>query len=314
MYFSILRSCDVIRDYNDSNSIGYIPYKFNYSGFGGTEISTSPYQINLCSSPGCDSDNTNNCFIQHGNMLGQSITFNATVYDYFNNVAEAVQFNMECINCNNTYRLCNNKVLAHYELSDVTILSVDSDSDLSNNVNITINMSSVLSHKYKQFTATFSLELSCCYSGFVFDVYSQWCICYNDNDMIQCQEGSAEIKQSYWFGSVFGTQTVSLCPQYYCEISSEMTTRSGYYQLPASRDDQCSPHRRGPACGECSPGYSLSYDTPDCVSNDKCSTGMTVLVVVLTVLYWIAVVVVIFVLMYFINNAPIGYAYGHLLL
>ena len=56
---------------------------------------------------------------------------------------------------------------------------------------------------------------------------------------------------------------------------------------------QCSPHRRGPACGECSPGYSLSYDTPDCVSNDKCSVGITVLVVVLTMLYWIALIVIV---------------------
>ena len=310
MYFSIPESCDVIRDYNDSNSIGYIPYKFSYSGFGGTEISTSPYQINLCSSPGCDSVNTNNCFIQHGNMLGQSINFNATVCDYFNNVAETVQFNMECINCNNTYRLYNTRVLAHDGLSEVTVASVDSDSDLHDNINITINMSSVLPHKYKQLTATVSIELSSCHSGFVFETSSQQCTCYSDSDIIQCLEQYTEIKQGYWFGSVIERHTVSLCPQYYCDFGSRAATRTGYYQLPANQDDQCSPHRRGPSCGECSPGYSLSYDTPDCVSNDKCSTGITVLVVALTLLYWIAVVVVIFVLMYFINNAPIGYAYG----
>ena len=310
MYFSIPESCGVIRDYNDSNSIGYIPYKFSYSGFGGTEISTSPYQINLCSSPGCDSDNTNNCFIQHGNMLGQSINFNATVCDYFNNVAETVQFNVECTNCNGTYRLSNTGVLVRDGLSETTVVAVDSDNDVLSNTNITINMSSVLSPEYKRLTATISLELSSCHSGFVFETSSQQCVCYSDTDIIQCLEQYTEIKQGYWFGSVIERHTASLCPQYYCDFSSRAETRTGYYQLPANQDDQCSPHRRGPACGECSPGYSLSYDTPDCVSNDKCSTGITVLVVVLTVLYWIAVVVVIFVLMYFINNAPIGYAYG----
>ena len=311
MYFSIPESCDVIRDYNDSNSIGYIPYhNFSYSDFNGTEISTSPYQINLCSSPGCDSVNTNNCYIQHGNMLGQSVNFNATVCDYFNNVAEAVQFNLDSINYNNTYRLYNNKVLAHDGISEITVLSVDRDDDVQSNINITINMSSLLSPKYKKLTIDFSFELSPCLSGFVFDVGTQQCTCYSDSDIVQCQEDYTEIKQGYWFGNVIETHTVSLCPQYYCEFSTHAETITGFYRLPANQDDQCSPHRRGPACGECSPGYSLSYDTPDCVSNDKCSAGITVLVVVLTVLYWIAVVVVIFVLMYFINNAPIGYAYG----
>jgi len=312
MYFSIPESCDVIRDYNDSNSIAYIPYKFNYSGLGGPEISASPYQIKLCSSPGCDtnSDNTRSCFIQHGNMLGQSISFNATVCDYFDNVAETVQFDMECINCNNAYRLYNNRILAHDRSSTITIISVESGSDLHNNMNITINMSSVLSQQYKPVTATLSLELTPCHSGFLFDVGLQQCSCYGNVDIIQCQEDYAEIKQGYWFGDVFGRRTASLCPQYYCEFSSDAETRTGYYRLPINQDGQCSPHRTGPACGECSPGYSLSYDTPDCVSNNNCSAGITVLVMALTILYWIAVVVVIFALMYFINNAPIGYAYG----
>ena len=310
MYFSIPESCDVIRDYSDSNSIVYIPYKFSYSGSGGAEINTSPYQINLCSSPGCNSDNTNNCFIQHGNMLGQSINFNSTVCDYFNNVAESVQFTMKCLNCNGTYRLHNGRALVREGLSEITVVSIDSDSDVLSNANITIIMSSFLSPEYKRLNATFSLELSSCHSGFSFDTSSQQCTCYSNTNVIQCLEQYTEIKQGYWFGNVIGRRTVSLCPQYYCDFSSRIETRTGHYRLPVNQDDQCSPHRRGPACGECSPGYSLSYDTPNCVSNDKCSAGITVLVVVLTMLYWIAVVVVIFVSMYFINNAPIGYVYG----
>ena len=74
---------------------------------------------------------------------------------------------------------------------------------------------------------------------------------------------------------------------------------------------QCNDHRTGSACGECnSPGYTLSYDSTDCISVDHCSVGMTVLVVVLTCLYWIVVVVGVFSLMYFNFQISSGYVYG----
>ena len=49
----------------------------------------------------------------------------------------------------------------------------------------------------------------------------------------------------------------------------------------------------------------------DCVSNDKCSTGITVLVVVLTMLYWIVLIVMILAMMYrFRQKNSLGYLYG----
>ena len=37
--------------------------------------------------------------------------------------------------------------------------------------------------------------------------------------------------------------------------------------------DQCSPHRSGTACGSNVKGYTLSFDSMECVSIGKCTTG-----------------------------------------
>ena len=70
-----------------------------------------------------------------------------------------------------------------------------------------------------------------------------------------------------------GQPTVTVCLVNYCEFSEE--------------------------------GWTLSYDSTECVEDEKCTAGQTVLVVILTVLYWMAVVVAAFVLMYF--KIDIGY-------
>ena len=104
--------------------------------------------------------------------------------------------------------------------------------------------------------------------------------------------------------------TTSLCPSLYCEFVNRKKTREGYFELPDRCNDQCERHRSGPSCGYCSPGYTLAYDSIECISVDHCSTGMTVLVVVLTCLYWIILVCGVFSLMYFNFQLSSGYLYG----
>ena len=64
----------------------------------------------------------------------------------------------------------------------------------------------------------------------------------------------------------------------------------------------------GPACGRCSNGYTLSYGFDYCIDIKDCTPGITILVVVCTVLYWIIVIVVVLGVMYFQIN--MGYLYG----
>ena len=52
----------------------------------------------------------------------------------------------------------------------------------------------------------------------------------------------------------------------------------------------------------------MSFDTVECVSVDECTTGQIVLVVSLSILYWVATVVAVFIVMYF--HVGIGYLYA----
>ena len=67
-------------------------------------------------------------------------------------------------------------------------------------------------------------------------------------------------------------------------------------------------HRSGTACGDCEVSYSLSFDSTDCIDIRTCTSGWTVLLVTLIILYWIAITVAVFVMMYF--KVEIGYFYG----
>ena len=314
IYFDIPESCDIVRDATNINSIVYIPNKFNYTqlpGSIGSPITTSPYKITLCSKACHLSDNTSSsCYMPSRIMLGQLIDINATICGYYNNVSEPVQFLIECNNCNNKYRLSSSGIVIQNGLFHIAFLAISADSDIIDNTNVTLNMSSVLSSKYRQLTGTISLQLSPCKSGYAFDTDIQQCKCYEQTkNIIQCQQEYAEIKYGYWFGiAVFPKRTVSLCPIHYCSYDNNAETTNGYHKLPEELDGQCYSHRTGVACGECKPGYTLAYDSPDCINTNNCYAGMTVLVVVSTILYWIIVVALVFGLMQF--KISLGYIYG----
>ena len=252
----------------------------------------------------------NNTFFISNKILGKAITFNGAVLDYCDNSAQPTQFYVKCINgC------------ADYTLSDDRLL-VDNVSSLSITVyghriirpsNITLEMTSLLESFNQQFSLQLIIELQQCFSGYYYNVNFNQCVCYNHKDIVQCYDDYNEIKRGYWFGTVTDTSkpTVSLCPSQYCDFGKHRKeTRQGYCIIPSRLDDQCNSHRTGVACGECKSGYTLAYDSPDCINTDKCSAGMTILVIVLTILYWITIVAVVFGLMYFQFQISSGYAYG----
>ena len=59
---------------------------------------------------------------------------------------------------------------------------------------------------------------------------------------------------------------------------------------------QCGSHRTGTACGSCISDYSLSSK---CVRVESCTAGKTALVILLTLVYWIIIVALVFALMYY---------------
>ena len=307
IYFNIPKSCDVERDYSKNNSVAYIPYKFKYNQSDSTfgpAIAASPYRISLCSPHNCSNTNEN-CSIIDKKMLGYPVYFNATVSDYFDVVTETLQFQLKCANCDIKYRLRNNELLVNNRSPNkVTVTSINSYTDIVNDTDIALEIVSVLPDNYKQVSAGLSLTFSACYNGFIFYTDSQRCGCYKSDgkDIVECQQDHAKIKLGYWFGMIFQKHTTSPCPINYCDYHYRTEARRNYYSLSRVVDDQCSSHRTGVVCSDCESGYTLAYDSFDCVDVNQCSPGMTALVVALTFLYWILIIIVLFALTYYLSS------------
>ena len=122
-----------------------------------------------------------------------------------------------------------------------------------------------------------------------------------------CSGDSSIIKRGYWFGSVTGMPTITFFPINYCNFTCCETT-NGYYHLSSIRNNQCRSHWSGTACGSCTYGYTLSFDSTECVNVESCTAGQTVLVILLTVIYWIVMVALVFAMMYY--KVGIGYLYS----
>ena len=313
IYFNIPKSCQIITDINNKSSLLYYPNMFKYLEPFFTKNSpvvTSPYNITLYP-PAIPVHNSNNdYFMQESKMLGEPIQIIASVFDYFNNITESVTFSINCKTYDNKYTLSTYQISIHnqsmYELKIVPTVA----KDVVNNINFSIAFLSALSPLNKHINASLSIKLSQCRAGYLFDNTQRQCICYSHSDLVHCKGYYVEIKIGFWIGYITGQQyTSSICPNNYCS-SEHAETSPGYYSLHGKSDDQCNKHRTGAACGECKSGYTLAYDSPDCINTDKCSAGMTTLVILLTILYWIAIVAVVFGLMYFQFQISSGYAYG----
>ena len=322
LYFSVSKYCTINLDYLDPDSVMYTPYQFKYvqvingtmvpisSDYNYTQLNithfpvvTSPYQLILYGSGIKYSDNV--YFMAH-RTVGIPVTFNSVLLDYFDKPAEVTEFRVQCIDCKNDFTLVTSQLVIDNSSPLIIILL---GKQVFSGTNVTLHLLSNIDFNYHQIEVTLIIELVPCpdHPGYVYSTTSKGCVCYH-HDVVECYDDYNEIKRGYWFGSVNGKATTSLCPNEYCRFVNHKETTEGYFELPDRVNDQCEHRRSGPACGECSPGYTLAYDSTDCISVDHCSTGMTVLVVVLTCLYWIALVGGLFILMYFKLSS--GYLYG----
>ena len=264
----------------------------------------------------CDEfNNDTNCTSYQVNniMLGQEVIISGCVYDYFDNpVTIATKFTVERTMFHESYDAVT-FVESTYEtcLSTLGIqinVNIIGNSDINSSfIYSVILTSSPLSHDWRPISLNLSIQLSPCHLGFQYSHDSQQCECYGEeNNIVVCSGSISIIKRGYWFGTVNEKLTVAICPINYCDFSC-CETNNGYHQLLPERENQCSSHRTGIACGNCEEGYILSYSA-DCVSVNKCTVGWTILVVILTVLYWMTIVVAVFVMMHY--KLPIGYLYA----
>ena len=340
IHFSVPRFCSVNTNISEIGSILYVPCQFNYFQLvngkmmhilcdldytllngTGAPIVTSPHELRLYFpfSDGYSISSTSDCnfYFVRNNILGHPVKFTGAVFDYFGKPTEPTQFKIELYCLHNT--TCSSYILIGGNFDNILTQSIDNFTILSVNfkgkkvdtkpMNLTIMLTS-LSYLLKKIVTQLVVELIPCidHAGYIYSENSQTCVCYHIN--VKCSSDSNEIKKGYWFGSIADKATTSLCPNHYCEFTNRKQTSKGYFELPKTINAQCNDYRVGRACGECSSGYTLSYDSTDCISIDQCGTGWTVLVITLTCLYWTVVVGSVFSLMHFKFQVSLGYLYG----
>ena len=345
IYFNVPRPviphCDLgTTNINDPKCILHVPCQFTYSipvndkmtnipcdidytllNGTGASIITSPHElrlyfpfsdgVNISSSP------DHNIYFVKNNILGHPVKFTGAIFDHFGKPTVPTQFNIQ-MQCSqnkvcSTYALIsdNHNYILTRSIDNLTVLDVSFKGKRINtsHINLSVTLTSLL-YSLNDILTTLVVEVVPCidHPGYTYNEESQTCVCYHDN--IKCSTDGNEIVRGHWFGSIDSKPTTSLCLNHYCEFTNRKQTSEGYFELPSTIDGQCNDHRVGRACGECISGYTLSYDSTDCISVDQCSAGWTVLVITLTCLYWIAVVAGVFSLMYFRFKISLGHLYG----
>jgi len=309
LYFNVHQHCMINPDYNYTDSVLHFPYHFKYDEPFSKAVVSSPHSLKLYFTEQDGVQTGDNTYLANHNILGHRISFNGSVFDYSNHSAAPTQFDVQCHhNCEDT-ELTDNRIL----IDNVTAVNfiLTGKQVTSEGRNVTLKLTSVLETFNKRISVFVKVELVPCSPGYLYDRACRCCKCYHHQDIVGCVGDYNEMKRGYWFGTIRNATTVSLCPNQYCEYGkNRKETRPGYCIIPQKLDDQCKLHRTGVACGDCSSGYTLTYDSPDCISNHQCSPLMTTLVVVLTILYWIAIIVVVFGVMNFRCRISSGYVYG----
>ena len=340
LYFNIPKFCSINANSSDYNSFLYTPCQFNYSqpvngkmmniscdldytllNGTGAPIVTSPHELRLYfpfnDGLNISSTSDHNIYFIRNHILGHPVKFTGAVFDYLGKPTEPAQFNiqLQCPSythsCEYTLKSGNRDHILTRSIDNYTVLSVLVQGKEINTtyINVTLALTS-LSSSFNKINTTLVVKLVPCtdHPGYTYNEESQTCVCYHHN--VKCSDDGNEIKRGYWIGSIDNKTTTSLCPNHYCNFKDRKQTSEGYSQLPNTINAQCNHHRVGRACGKCSSGYTLSYDSTDCISVDQCGAGWTVLVITLTCLYWIAVVAGVFSSMYFRFQISLGHLYG----
>ena len=246
-------------------------------------------------------------------MLGQNIIIPACTVDQNEMPLWSTQFTLQIIGNNEqNYSIQGSEVISVEcrTLKGINNLIITGNpplSDINSTLLIQVNSFYDGTFDWKPITVNLNVQLSPCHLGFNYISDVEHCVCYATDDIVTCSGSNSTIRNGYWFGTINNRPTVTVCPINYCNFDNcEATT--GTCDLYPLRDNQCRAHRSGTACGNCEEGYTLSFDSIECIDIDSCTVGQTVLVITMSFLYWITIIVVVFGMMYF--KIEIGYLYG----
>jgi len=334
IYFSVEESCD--EDFLSASNITLHPF--------GKEMVTSPKELKL-DPPAVLLNYTNvtglndiysvyPTYLIPNIMLGQNITIPSCLLDYNQKPGGIAPFLISQVDITHKRYFINSSrglSIGCHSFQGINNLQIvgnlSSDDNLSRNFFYIIDNSVLRKYVsdndyitiqvYSSYDAIYALkptevyliiEISAkCHAGFHYIQEENKCICYTTDGIISCTGSNADITRGYWFGTVNEQTTVVVCPVSYCKFDRCEGATAMCPLLP-SPDDQCGDHRVGIACGKCEDGYTLSFDSVDCVNINDCTTGQLILIVSMTCLYWILTVTVVFAVMHF--KVGIGYFYG----
>ena len=284
-----------------SNRIIGINHKFVYTAPNQLKFSNPATLIN-------DGNTQYNSYFIKNIMLGKPIINPAFVLDCYNKTVDSLHFLVKSEHeTNPNYSISGSKhvLISSNTFEGISIIGNQSISK-STNFSISIMLNTALYPNWKQISVNLIIELSPCHPGFWQYPNSTGCECYNASDIVFCSDSSSTIKRGYWFGSVTGKPAVTFCPINYCNFTC-CETSNGYHHLSPVRVNQCRSHRSGTACGNCEEGYTLSFDTVECIHMQKCNTGEMILLLALILVYWIVIIAAVFSMMHF--KVGIGYLY-----
>ena len=264
-------------------------------------VATSPSKLILYNPAKCIHGNITECDTYYINniMLGQEITLDACALDYYDQpIGGVTEFTVN--GYHHSYTMSGSKVisvLCNHTTQGISVTG-SLNFNISYNYSVVISLHVVRISESKIISVNLTVELTQCHPGFSYFNKTQKCECYNTKNIISCSGSNSTIKSGYWFGSVNGIPTITCCPNDYCNFTC-CEINNGIYHLSPVRANQCRQHRTGIACGNCEQGYTLSFDSSTCIPVEKCTVGQMVLVITLSLLYWITVVVAVFAMMYF---------------
>ena len=294
-----------IQNSSDPNSIFYLPEStFCFMSHQTTDLSTQPFKVRLKEPAKCVDMDCVTYYITDI-MLGEEIEIPAQVVGYNNESAESTVFVVTCEeNCTTSNGSTNymitgtNPVLISDKFVGIKITGIQNGPPLKLHLfSVSLGFDLVV-------------ELIPCRSGYTYHDTKMQCECYTTDGIVSCTP-EPTIKRDYWFGMVENATTVSRCPYTYCNFRRREVS-PGRFVLPSVQDDQCDSHRTGPACGSCDDGYTIPFDSVECINVDDCHPGYTVLVIIGVMVYWVIAIVAFFTLMWCFQHIQfkLGYLFG----
>ena len=202
--------CKINSNYNSTNSILYFLHHLKHDEPWAKTIVSSPQSLLLYFREHDGIKTGDNTYLAKHNILGHRISFNGSVFDYFNHSAAPTQFDVQCQDNCAVIELADNRIL----VDNVTALSLifTGEQLTSKGRNVTLKLTSVLETFNKRISFSVVVELVHvpCSPGYTYDRTCNCCDCYHHQDIVECVDDYNEIKRGYWFGTVKNATTVSL--------------------------------------------------------------------------------------------------------